>query len=238
MRRLLSIVCIVLLGIWPALVSGRSQATKNTAKPPLTAEQRALTTSSRRAIVQTGVSEAYFDQHFTLVKVVNQPGDRRIVWKFRVNEYETFVSDVLGFYTKDGKRVDIHSVATTLHTTDEIKKTIPRKTANQFMQRCIGRFKSPTIEYRKSGNGPAELVLSAEAVPRAVARSESKEKREREEREEREARERAARSQRPQDADEIENEEDEGGPPIFTGSINLQTGKCTKGQLIAGPPRP
>jgi hypothetical protein len=231
MSRLLSITFVVLWGIWPSPAGTRAQSAKPSSKPALTTEQRALMTNSRRAIVQTGISEAYFDKHFSLVKVVNQSSDRRILWKFRINEYETMISDVLGFYTKDGKRVDIHSVATTLHTTDEIQKTIPRKTANQFMQRCIGRFRNPTIEYRKSGDGPAELVLSAESVPK-VARSESREKREREERE---ARERAARNQNPKEGDEIESEGDEDHPPIFTGSINLQTGKCVKGQLISTP---
>jgi hypothetical protein len=231
MSRLLSIACVVMLGIGPGLVSVRSQATKNSSTPTLTAEERALMTASRRAIVQTGVSEAYFEQHFTLVNVVNKPGDRRIVWKFRVNEYETFVSDVLGFYTKDGKRVDIHSVATTLHNTTEIIKTISRKSAIQKMQRCIGKFANPLVEYRRSGDGPAELVFSAESIPK-ISRKETRARREREERE---ARERAAKSQVKKDMDEVENEGDEDHPPIFTGSINLQTGKCVKGQLISTP---
>jgi hypothetical protein len=162
---------------------------------------------------------------------VNKPGDRRIVWKFRVNEYETFVADVLGFYTKDGKRVDIHSVATTLHTTTEITKTISRKSAVEKMQRCIGKFANPSVEYRKSGDGPAELVFSAESIPK-ISRKETEARREREERE---ARERAKKSQAGKGVDEIENEGDDDRPPIFTGSINLQTGKCVKGQLISTP---
>jgi hypothetical protein len=34
--------------------------------------------------------------------------------------------------------------------------------------------------------------------------------------------------------DVIEEEED-GGPPIIIGSIDLETGKCTKGQLQVAP---
>lgn len=186
----------------------------------------ALVASSRRAIISTGVSEKYFDRHFKLVKVVNQSGDRRVLWKFSVNGYQTTVSDVLGFYTEGGKRVDTHSVGSSLHRTTEIEKTISRSAANRAMRQCIGAFVHPGIEFTASGD-EARLVMTAEAVTRIVRRRE-KEEREREERE------RASRSQNKQPGDTIENEGGN-GPPIVFGSVDLQSGKCTKGRLMTTP---
>lgn len=181
--------------------------------------------NSRKAIIGTGVSGSYFDRHFTFVKVANQPGDRRVVWKFSVNGYQTIVSDVIGYYTKDGKRIDTHGVAATLQSTSEIRRTISHRAANQLMQRCIGRFVNPSVEYKSSGPEGARLVLTAEAV-RKSANPTTEER----EYEEREARERAAKSQGRSDTDKIEKKRKKGAP-IITGSIDLESGKCTKGQL-------
>jgi hypothetical protein len=187
-------------------------------------------TSSRKAIVRTGISESYFDRHFAVIKVVNQPGDRRVVWKFSINEYETTVSDSFGYYTENGKRVDTHSVTAFLKATSEIKRTISKGMANQIMQRCIGRFANPSVEYRSTGSGAARLVLTAEAVPKSARRQKEEER----EREEREARERKAKAKTGQDTDVLEEEEKE-GPPIVTASVDLENGKCTKGQLLVAP---
>ena len=202
-----------------------NQRPKPTA-PNLTEAERALATDSGKAIIATGVSEKYFDQHFTLMKVVDQPGDRRVVWKFSLNGYETNVSDVVGFYTKDGKRIDTHSVTSTLRRTTEIQKTISRGAANRIMRKCIGSFAHPTIEFLTMGSA-ARLVLTAESAHQTARRSEKEEG-------EREARERAAKTQNKQRGDVIENEGDN-GPPIITGTVDLQSGKCTKGRLMATP---
>jgi hypothetical protein len=95
------------------------------------------------------------------------------------------------------------------------------------MQRCIGRFAHPSVEYRASGTGRAQLVLTAESVPKSTRRQN-----ERREREERKAREREAKNS--QDRDVIE-EEDDHFPPIVIASIDLETGKCTKGKLQVSP---
>jgi hypothetical protein len=192
----------------------------------LTESERAIATASRQAIIATGISESYFDRHFTLVKVVNQPGDRRAVWKFSLNGYETNISDVMGFYTKDGKRVDTHSVTSTLRHMSEIQKTISRRAANRVMRQCIGSFAHPTIEF-VAINKDARLVLTAESVRKTARRSEKEER-------EREARERAAKSQDKQGTDPIENEGGN-GPPIVIGTVDLQSGKCTKGLLMTTP---
>lgn len=189
--------------------------------------ERALVAGSRTAIVRTGMTPAYFDRHFTLVKVVNQPGDRRVVWKFSVNEYSTNVADVLGYYTAHGKRIDTHSVTTTLRATSDITRTISRPKANQIMQQCIGNFRNASIEYRVSDANSAGLFLTAESVPKVTRQTE--------ERHEREERERQAKPKPSSGSDPVEEEEGDDGPPITVGSVNLQTGKCTKGQLMAAP---
>jgi hypothetical protein len=231
-RRLLLVLicaCVIAAPI-SALESFHAQRPKVTA-PVLTDVERAIAADSRKAIIATGVSETYFDRHFTLVKVVNQPGDRRAVWKFSLNGYETTVSDVMGYYTKEGKRIDTHSVASTLRRMTEIEKTISRRAANRIMRQCIGSFVHPTIEF-VAVNKEARLVLTAEAARRTAGRRE-KDEREREERE-REARERAAKSQNKQTTDPIENEGGN-GPPIVIGTVDLQSGKCRKGQLTTTP---
>jgi len=187
---------------------------------------RVLVGGSRSAVVRTGMSATFFDRHFTLVKVVNQPGDRRVVWKFSVNEYSTTVTDVLGYYTKDGRRIDTHSIDSTLRATSDINTTITRRKANQIMQQCIGNFRNASIEYRAADTGAARLFLTAEAIPK---RSRREDEREREERE-REDRERQSKPKTSTGTDPIEGEGDE-GPPIKVGSVDLQTGKCTKGEL-------
>ena len=48
------------------------------------AEQE-LAANSKRAIIETGISEPYFKEHFRLLKVVNEAGDRRVEWKYSVN---------------------------------------------------------------------------------------------------------------------------------------------------------
>lgn len=190
--------------------------------PKLTDAERVLIAGSRKAIVQTGLSEAYFDRHFTMAQVVNQPGDRRVVWRFSVGEFATMVADVLGYYTReDGKRLDTHSVTTTLGTTRDIERTISRRAADQFMRQCIGSFRNPSIEYRVADGG-ARLLMTAESIPKSARRKS----------EEREGLERQSRANQ-SGVDVIESEGHD--PPIVTGTVDLQTGKCTKGEQVVAP---
>ena len=193
---------------------------------PFTDAERALIAGSRKAIVQTGMSEGFFDQHFKALQVVDKPGDRRIVWRFLIDGYETKVADVLGYYTQNGKRVDTHSVATTLRASKDIEKTISRRAANQAMRQCIGNFRNASIEFRASDTGGTRLVMIAESIPK-TARRKSEEEREREERA------RQAQSKTSSGRDPIESEGHD--PPIITGTVDLQTGKCTKGELVVAP---
>ncbi|MBC7929828.1 MAG: hypothetical protein H7Z38_04595 [Rubrivivax sp.] len=62
-------------------------------KLKLTGEEEKLVRGSKQAILSTGVSEVYFNEHFRLVQVVNKSGSRQIVWKYSLGEYETTLTE-------------------------------------------------------------------------------------------------------------------------------------------------
>lgn len=191
----------------------------------LTTSEQTLVEGSKQAILETGISEAYFTAHFKLLNVIDKPADRRVTWEFSVNQHQAVLNDAIGYYTEGAKRVDTHSIAKSLGQTSEIQRTISRARALRLMKSCIGNFENPAIEYGPV-NGRAELLLVAHAKNRVETKSERE--REREEREKRKA---AAAG-----SDAIESEEDEREikPPLL-GAINLQTGKCTKGAGMIAP---
>ncbi len=225
MRRLTA-VQMILVGAFMSMAPGHgpttpaAQSTQTIIK--LNEAERALVAGSRTAIVRSGMSSAYFDRHFTLVQVVNRSGDRRVVWSFSVNEYATTVTDVLGYYTANGKRRETHSVTATLGATSEIKRTISRKTADRLMQKCIGSFANPSVEYRAAGNGPARLLLTAEAIPKLSPPQNDEPPKS------------SPKAQVQTDMDVIRDKR-RNRPPIIVASIDLESGKCTKGELLAGP---
>lgn len=187
----------------------------------LTASEQILVDGSRQAILETGISESYFTTHFKLLNVVDKPSDRRVVWQFSVNQYQAVLNDAIGYYSDGAKRVNTHSIATSLGQTTEIKRTIPRATALRLMKSCIGNFENPGVEYGPV-NGRAELLLVAHT------RSRVESKREREEREKQKT--------VVAGTDVVESEEEEGKTkPLVLGAINLQTGKCTKGAGTIAP---
>jgi len=206
--------------------------------PPggLTAPERALVAGSREAIIETGVSAAFFDEHFRVARVLDRPGDRRVVWRFSVGGHEAAVNDAVGYYTEGARRVDTHSVAATLSETSDITRTITRRRAELLMRRCIGRFNDPQVEYRAHGEGGrAALLLTAHSLVPRRREERGREARERRGREEREHEERA-RSGGSQALDEVEAEDEEGeGPVVVLGAVDLVTGECTVGYGQAGP---
>lgn len=237
---------IFLLFVLAALAAGAPyasgagpQVAPAAAAEGLTASERALVEGSREAIIKTGLSANFFDGHFRVARVVDRPGDRRVVWKLSVGGYEATVNDSVGFYTEAGRRVDTHSVAGTLASTSDITRTLTRRRAETIMRRCIGRFSDPQVEYRANGpEGRAALLLTASSVvppPR-----ESRADRERREREEREARERAQEpAQGVQTQDVVPTGKKRGPRPvILLGAVDLSTGRCTVGRAQAGSPTP
>ena len=190
----------------------------------LTASEQILVDGSKGVILLTGISEPYFNKHFKLLKVIDKPSDRRVVWQFSVNGYQAVLNDAIGYSTDlFARRVYTHSIA--LGETTEIQRTISRARALRLMRSCIGDFENPAVEYGPV-NGRAELLLVANARNRVESKSAR----------EREREERAKQKATAAGTDVIESEEDEGGiKPLLLGAINLQTGKCTKGAGTIAP---
>jgi hypothetical protein len=192
----------------------------------LTPSEQLLVSGSKRAIIGTGITESYFIEHFKLLQVIDKPADRRVRWKFSINGYEPIIDDVIGYYTEGNRRIDTHAIAKTLGRTSNIQRTIARSRALKIMRSCIGNFSNAFVEYRPySFYDQAELML--------VAQSRQIRKEEKNEREKKEVEERSKTATGVRDV--IEKEEDDGGTPVIIGAVNLQTGKCTKGALIASP---
>lgn len=205
----------------------------------LTAEERALVEGSRRAIVAAGISPAYFDEHFSLLKVINKTGDRRIVWRLKVDEYETFLNDAIGFYTDErGERVYTHSIANALGSARDVTKVIPRASAERIMRECIGEYESASVHYQSFGaTRRAALLFSAVSLPPAETETTQKTQ--------------AVTSasqpqQQPPPSPVAEGSQASdyikpGGkkkPFLIVGTINLETGECVKGVAQVGSPVP
>ena len=205
---------------------------------PLTKAQKSLMEGSKRAIIKTGMSETYFNKHFHIVQVVDNPADRRVVWRFALNEYEAIVNDSIGYHTEGGIRKDIHGVASLFSSTSDIERTITRQKADRIMRACLGEFGSTAIEYRADDSGKAGLFLTAASIPKPKRLSRKETADRKRKLEEAESREKAAKEKRGNETDVVDEEEGEDRPPIFLGSVNLETGKCRKGIAQAGPPKP
>jgi len=194
----------------------------------LTPAQKGLVESSRKAIVATGLSDAYFSTHFKLLSVADREADRRVVWQFRVNEHRATVVDAIGYYTQGTQRVATHSVGNALGRTFEISRTLNRATALKKMRSCIGNFEQPAVQYA-AVNGLAQLVLTAEA--KRLDRVSANERR-REPGRELDADKHAAKQKKQTNAADVIESEEEDRPAVILGTINLVTGKCTKGSGV------
>lgn len=212
--------------------SKEADAKKSDARQSLTSTEARLVSGSKTAILETGISEPYFETHFKLVTAIDKTGDRRVVWKFSINEYEATLNDAVGYYTsEDGRRVDVHSIKDALGSTHDIEKTIPKKEAERIMNRCIGKYTSVTVVFQALTKRNAALVMTASPVGKNKA---DNEKREREEESKKESDKRSSKKKTPE-LDTIRGEGDEGGGPLYFGILDLETGKCTKGKAIVAP---
>lgn len=236
-----AVKCVLL--VFLAFAQIAAAQTVKSAAPVLSAAERALAEGSKAAIAAAGISPAYFERHFKLARVIDLPGDRRVVWTFKINEFETTLNDAVGFYTDaKQKRVDVHSVRSILSTAHNIEKTVTRKRADELMTQCIGKHTPGAVIFQSHGaNGRAALLFTASQITEASS-SKSKNgkdgesKREREEKRERET---GRERQRTTNADTIESEDDEGErKPLVIAYVNLETGVCTKGYGISDYPKP
>jgi len=189
--------------------------------PKLGAEERELVRGSRAAVIAAGFSAAYFDQHFELFRVVNLPGDRRVVWRFRAAGHETYLSDSVGSYTDEqGRPRNTHSVASTLGAAHDIRPAVTRRRAERLMRACIGEFEGGAIALQPFGpRARTALVFTAASVPPPVPSAPSPAGREDEDR-----------------GDHIRQGRRR-SPTIYLGAVNLETGRCVKGRAQAGAPR-
>ena len=182
-----------------------------------TAADASLVAGSKKAILETGISEAYFDRHFRLARVVAAEGDRRVEWKFTVNGYEALLVDDVGFHTSEaGERVDVHSIKSELFAAHDITRTIPRRRARAALKSCIGKYTDATVVYRAlKAPGKAGLYLTARAKVELDGEGEEDE------------REEGEREEEGEDGREVE------GFSFNVGFVDLETGKCTveKGQV-------
>lgn len=201
----------------------------------LSPSQKGLMEGSKKALLKTGMSEPYFNKHFQLIEVLDKPGDRRVIWKFLINGYEATINDSIGYYTEGGKRIDIHSVENVLSSTTDIKRTIPRTKAFRIMRSCLGKFTDATVEYRAGGSGRAELLLVASSAPKSIRRQQEVRVGEQSRKEE-SSRKKETQAGSGTETDVIEEEDEKDRYPVYIGSVNLETGKCTKGRARAGPP--
>ena len=194
---------------------------------PKTQPLDALAESSRKAIIETGMSDKYFREHFTLLQSINKPGDTRVVWKYSLNGYGVVINDAVGYYTTDHTRVYLHSIKNILGSTRDIVKTIPRARAARLMKACVGSYAGENIVFMRLGqkeNASFYMIANASTRMQRVKRSQDKD------------RDTEKTPSRPQQVDtQREEEEDGGSPPLNTGYINLETGKCTKGKAGVAP---
>jgi hypothetical protein len=182
-------------------------------------------TSSRKAFIEMGMSEKYFDEHFRLVESIDKPGDQRVIWRYSLSEYEVIVNDAVGYYTtQDNRRVYIHSVKSLLGSTRDINKTISRTRAAQLMKKCIGEYGGEAIQFLR-------LVPNKHATFYLTAHGHSKP-------------EKAQLQRQPQTSptqppdSSVDQPARRKGPrpkPQPMGYIDLETGKCLKGTAVAAP---
>jgi len=207
-------------------------AEKREGAAQLSAEEGRLVSGSRAAIIAAGLSPEFFDAHFRLEKVFAKPADRRVMWRLKVNEYETTVNDSVGSYTDEkGARRDAHSITGRLSPASDIGPTIPKRRAERLMKACIGEYQSEAVVYQPFGSPPrAALVLTALSLP--------------------EPQKPAAKGSTPPppgaatpptlaptQSDTIR----QGGkkpPPLRIGMIDLETGRCVVGVGQVGSPHP
>jgi hypothetical protein len=177
---LLLITIAILIGTTCVPALAQTPAASQAVEQVSSKEDQALMIDSKKAIIATGISEPYFNEHFRLLKIVNEAGDRHVEWKYSVNEYETTLVDDVGYYTSPtGERVDIHSIKDELSAASDIKRTIPRSKADAVLTSCIGAHQDTQVVYRAlKAPGKAGLYLTARSTARPEAHEEKDQERE------------------------------------------------------------
>jgi hypothetical protein len=192
--------------------------------PPAAGEaERELVRSSRAAIIAAGFSAPFFDKHFSVYKVVNTPGDRRVMWRFRAHGHETYVNDSVGSSADArGRRINTHSAAVTLAGARDLRRAITRRRAERIMRSCIGPFEGGAVVFQQFGPQPrAALVFTASTPPPPEASD-------------------LPASTFPSEPSGNADLQRGGkkGPFMSLGAVDLETGRCVKGVAQVGAPKP
>ena len=187
-----------------------------------------LVQSSRSAILETGFSARYFDEHFKLVEVFDKPGNLRVVWRFSLNGYESLINDAIGYYTgQQQKKIYVHSIKNILGSTRNIQTTISLQKAKQLLRSCLGRYAGEAVVFmRASQNESASLFLTGHTPSKPGESEAAREQK-------RDAERRAGQSDAK--TDQPPREDDENRRPLYFAYVNLETGKCLKRQGIIAP---
>jgi hypothetical protein len=210
--------------------------TGQSAAESLSAREQLLKDSSKAAILSTGISSKYFDQHFKLERVVDLPADRRVVWKYSIGEYQAILNDAVGFYTDEkGVRFNLHSIRNTLAGAHDIKATISRERAEALMSKCLGEYTPGPVLFEALGSpSRAALVFTASSIPVYPPKKPPVEKPD-------DKQQPAATTVTAEQAKNLPDSEKLKGsssekPIIYTAFLDLESGECTKGRAQAGRP--
>lgn len=199
--RMAGVFYLCFLAVHPAAPARETNESlsSNSNDQPAQQPANSLVEKSKRAIIETGISESYFDKHFKLVKSVDDPADRRVEWLYSVNEYKAQLVDAIGFHATGGKRTLVHGIKNQLYATHEIFKTLPLRQARRILKRCIGKFDGESVSYRTlTVPGKARLYLSGRSIPE---------------------RDREVKK---------ETEGEPEGRALYVGFVDVETGKCVK----------
>jgi hypothetical protein len=220
------LLVVTVVGTWSAMAHTRINFRQPCEVSAPLATESELVKGSKHAIIETGISERYFDTHFRLASVFDRPGDQRVVWQLRVNGYVAAVNDAIGFHTDArGKRVYTHSIRDILGRTRDITKTISKTKSAALMKSCLGRYTAAAVVLMRLSPGEvASLYLTAHSSRRSPDREDTREREADEKR----------KKQNPQ-VDQPESEGLDRHAPSRIGYINLETGKCSRGLAIVAP---
>lgn len=184
-----------------------------------TPEETELIAGSRSAILAAGISPEYFDDHFAVAAVHNLPSDRRVVWQFKIGEFEARVQDAIGTFSENGEVKQTHSVPMLA----EISRVISRRRAERILRACIGPHSATAVEFRaRNEQGLMGLFLTASAT------SSTNKQRKGGKTEKYEQQSGNAQS-------DFIDEEAKRRSPVILGAVDLETGKCRRGEGWAGP---
>jgi len=128
----------------------------------LSAEEQAVAASSRNAIVATGMTGRFFDEHVAFFDIARDGEGWTVRWLLTVDVFSTALLDEVALAPGGEWR---HAVTDTLQRTRDITATIGAVDAMRYLAGCIGPFEGAEVTYRaREVGGEARLELAARAA--------------------------------------------------------------------------